>query len=91
MRSQKGISNRGLKIRFAVFALVFSMVSFGSDQQTASKVEPPRTADESFHPEIKAPAFPKGKGPVVLIDEAHNNFHTATGTYKPFAALLKRD
>jgi thiol:disulfide interchange protein DsbD len=60
-------------------------------QQTASKVEPPRTADESFHFEIESPAFPSGKGPVVLIDEAHNNFHSATGTYKPFAALLKKD
>ena len=55
------------------------------------QVEPPRTADESFHPEIERPAYPKGAGPVVLIDEAHNNFHTAGGTYKPFAALLERD
>jgi len=78
-------------MRFVVLVLVFSMVSFGSGQQTASQVEPPRTADESFRFEIENPAFPPGKGPVVLIDEAHNNFHTATGTYKPFAALLKRD
>jgi hypothetical protein len=28
---------------------------------------------------------------VVLIDEAHNNFHTADGRYKPFADLLRRD
>jgi hypothetical protein len=28
---------------------------------------------------------------VVLVDEAHNNFHTSVGTYEPFARLLARD
>lgn len=37
------------------------------------------------------PAYPKGKGPLVLIDESHNNFHTAVGTYKPFATRIERD
>jgi Tol biopolymer transport system component len=60
-------------------------------QQTASTVEPPRTVDRSFHYPIKSPAYPEGKGPVVLIDEAHNNFHTAVGTYLPFADLLRQD
>jgi hypothetical protein len=27
----------------------------------------------------------------VLIDEAHNNFHTASGRYRPFAKLLEAD
>lgn len=60
-------------------------------QQTASTVEPPRTVDKSFRFPIKNPAFRHGKGPVVLIDEAHNNFHTAAGTYLPFADLLRQD
>ena len=60
-------------------------------QQTASRVEPPRTVDRSFRYEIKSPAYPEGRGPVVLIDEAHNNFHTAVGTYLPFAELLQQD
>jgi hypothetical protein len=60
-------------------------------QQTASTVEPPRTVDRDFHYAIKDPAYPEGKGPVVLIDEAHNNFHTAVGNYFPFAELLRRD
>ncbi|MBD3414659.1 MAG: prolyl oligopeptidase family serine peptidase [Candidatus Aminicenantes bacterium] len=62
-----------------------------SPQQTASTVEPPRTADRSFQYEIKRPAYPFGQGPVVLIDEAHNNFHTAVSTYWPFAKLLEQD
>ncbi len=60
-------------------------------QQTASTVEPPRTVDKFFRYIIKKPAYPEGKGPVVLVDEAHNNFHTAVGTYLPFADLLRQD
>ncbi len=47
--------------------------------------------DTSFSPPIEHPAFAVGAGPVVLIDEAHDNFHTATGRYLPFARLLGRD
>lgn len=50
-----------------------------------------QVADQAFRPPIEKPAYPTGKGPVVLIDEAHNNFHTAAGRYLPFAELLKRD
>jgi hypothetical protein len=48
-------------------------------------------ADLAFAPPIAAPAFPADRGPVVLVDEAHHNFHTTTGRYQPFAALLRRD
>lgn len=47
--------------------------------------------DPNFKPEIEDPAFPKGEGPIVLIDGHHQNFHTAEGRYKPFARLLRRD
>ncbi len=70
--------------------ILFLTVTFGF-QQTASTVEPPRTVNRSFRYVIKKPAFPEGKGPVVLIDEAHNNFHTGVGTYLPFAELLMQD
>ncbi|MGI9108310.1 MAG: DUF4350 domain-containing protein [Pyrinomonadaceae bacterium] len=36
------------------------------------------------------PAHTK-KGPKVLFDEAHNNFHTSGGRYKPFADLIAGD
>jgi hypothetical protein len=48
-------------------------------------------ADTAFHPHVPAPAFPAGKGPLVVIDEAHHNFHTADGRYLPFATLLRQD
>ena len=50
-----------------------------------------QVADTAFRPPIENPAYPVGTGPVVLIDEAHSNFHTATGRYLPFAELLRRD
>lgn len=71
--------------------LFFGLLVLGFGQETTSTVEPPRTADLSFHPPIENPAYPRGRGPLVLIDEAHNNFHTADGTYKPFATLIERD
>ena len=50
-----------------------------------------QVADTAFRPRIDSPAYPYGTGPVVLIDEAHANFHTAMGRYLPFAELLRRD
>jgi hypothetical protein len=49
------------------------------------------TPDTEFKPPVENPAYPKGNGPVVMIDEAHFNWHTATGRYLPFAELLRRD
>lgn len=50
-----------------------------------------QVADRDFHPRVAHPAFETGHGPLVLLDEAHYNFHTADGRYAPFAELLRRD
>lgn len=50
-----------------------------------------QVADTAFKPPIAHPAYPEGKGPLVLLDEAHHNFHTASGRYFAFADLLRRD
>jgi hypothetical protein len=50
-----------------------------------------QVSDTLFQAPIAKPAYNKGKGPVVLIDEAHHNFHTATGRFRPFGLLLERD
>lgn len=47
--------------------------------------------DLAFEPPISRPAWNEGSGPVVQIDEAHHNFHTAEGRYAAFAQLLRRD
>lgn len=47
--------------------------------------------DLTYNPVIGSPAYAKGNGPVVLVDEGHNNFHTTEDRYKPFALLLVKD
>jgi hypothetical protein len=46
--------------------------------------------DPDFNTKVENPAYDKNR-PRVLFDEAHNNFHTTTGRYKPFADLLYHD
>lgn len=50
-----------------------------------------QVADTEYNPPIAKPAYALDKGPLVLLDEAHFNFHTASGRYQTFAALLRRD
>jgi len=47
-------------------------------------------ADPNFNPHVEHPAYTKNF-PRVLFDEAHNNFHTTTGRYKPFVDLMFSD
>ena len=47
-------------------------------------------ADPEFDAKVIRPAF-TDTHPLVLVDEAHNNFHTTFGRYKPFVDLLKND
>ena len=54
----------------------------------AQEIQP---ADSVFDATVARPAFARGAGPVVAIDEAHNNFHTVDGRYRPFAELLRND
>ena len=50
-------------------------------------------ADPSFRPVITDPEFPKGRGPVIWLDEGHNNIVNATpgNRYGPFVAALRAD
>src|SRR5213594_1136315 len=41
-----------------------------------------QVADPDFDTKVANPAYTK-KHPKVFLDEAHNNFHTASGRYKP--------
>jgi hypothetical protein len=49
-----------------------------------------QVADPDFDTRVAKPAY-TSKHPKVLLDEAHNNFHTASGRYKPFADLITSD
>jgi hypothetical protein len=61
--------------------LVGGASCFNSDQQP----------DPDFVPKNINSTFSKLNSPVVLIDEAHNNFLTKNGRYKPFSQVLSSD
>lgn len=49
-----------------------------------------QVADPDFDAKVANPAYVK-KHPKVFLDEAHFNFHTAAGRYKPFVDLISSD
>jgi hypothetical protein len=50
----------------------------------------PQIADPNFNARVAGPTFTRER-PVIIFDEGHQNFHTSTGRYKPFADLLAND
>ncbi|WP_224485015.1 SgcJ/EcaC family oxidoreductase [Robertkochia aurantiaca] len=47
--------------------------------------------DTTFTYQPRQAAYPAGEGPLVLIDEGHENLHAAGGNFAPFAKLLRED
>lgn len=70
----------------AAFALLLAAAPVTPRPAAAQQV-----ADSTFAPEILTPSYPPGAGPVVMLDEAHANFHTLAGRYLAFGRLLTRD
>jgi hypothetical protein len=56
----------------------------------AAGVTAQQIADPEFKTTVEHPAYTKSF-PRVLFDEAHDNFHTTEGRYKPFADLINSD
>jgi hypothetical protein len=50
-----------------------------------------QVADAGFSPPVPDPVYKEGAGPLILLDEAHYNFHTAGGRYLAFVNLARRD
>jgi hypothetical protein len=70
-----------MKIFIAILALVLLTSVTGLAQQQP---------DLEFDTSVASPAYKK-EGPRVMFDEAHHNFHTVEGRYKPFVDLLFND
>ncbi len=71
--------NKLLPILALTFAFLFSL-----------PVAAQQFADPEFDTRVERPAYTRNY-PRVLFDEAHNNFHTAIGRYKPFVDLITND
>ena len=73
-------------VRLTVIAIVFFTVIVSTLSLTFGQQQ----SDSNFDAKVIRPAFTKSH-PKVLFDEAHNNFHTAEGRYKPFVNLISND
>jgi len=70
-------------IRFTLAVVVMSLlVGCSSSEQVP---------DKSYNPPVRNPAYGVGEGPVVCLDESHNNFHTLDNRFWAFGELLRRD
>lgn len=56
----------------------------------ASALFAQQIADPDFDASVRQKTY-TAQHPLVVIDEAHNNFHTASGRYEPLARLLRND
>jgi hypothetical protein len=68
-----------LLVTFCAFLLLTCVPVFAQQQ-----------ADPEFNTSVENPAYKK-EGPRVMFDEAHHNFHTTEGRYKPFVDLMFND
>jgi hypothetical protein len=85
MGSRSIVSGRGRASLFTHLALLVALSVTGAAAARAQQVP-----DSSFDVRVASPAFMK-RHPRVVLDEAHHNFHTASGRYLPFARLLRSD
>ncbi len=51
----------------------------------------PQAPNKLFDPNIKNPTYPNSDGPIVYLDEAHNNFHKLDELYWGFGEVLRQD
>jgi len=68
-------------MRKILLLLAFSVTSASAQQE----------ADSLFRFDILQPRYAYGKGPLILLDEAHHNYHTTTGRFRPFSDFLRQD
>lgn len=73
-------------MRKRLACLTLCVLVFGGSSPARAQ----QLADSNFDASVARPAY-KENGPRVLFDEAHLNFHTADGRYKPFADLVRSD
>ena len=68
----------------SLFVLVTSLLAFPHPSHAQ------RVVDATFDVSVAKPAY-KNKHPKVLFDDAHFNYHTSDGLYKPFVDLITND
>ena len=72
-----------MKIKIAAVLATFILCSGGMHGQ--------QVADTAYNFAIANPRYEVGKGSVITVDAAHNNFHTLDNRYGPFGKVLEGD
>lgn len=85
IKFRKSFRFKNYIISFMKFILLSSLLFLTSI--ATSQVSP----DTLFDPVLNAPAYPKGQGPLIHVDAAHHNYHTASDRFAPFAKVLQND
>ena len=81
------LSLNNLLVFLAINPFFFSSLSCESQKQNSDTEQ---VADLTYKPTVEKPAY-TNVHPEVLFDEAHNNWHTSSGRYKPFVDLISSD
>jgi hypothetical protein len=71
---------------FLGFRLILALVVAGWNNANGQQVP-----DYDFDPKISDPSYSLRSGPLVIVDEAHHNFHTIAGRYNAFSKVLNHD
>jgi hypothetical protein len=77
-------------VRLILILSVFSLCGLLVVVVAALRSGQQQAADPNFDAKVIRPAY-SNKHPKVLFDEAHNNFQTTRGGYKPFVELITND
>jgi len=77
-----GCDTVGLMLKILLALLVTLLLPVASSAQ--------QHADPKYAPQMARPAY-GGAGPIVVVDDSHDNFHTLEGKYAPFGELLAAD
>ena len=73
-------------------ATTLASIAIGMSGTATARLSGQQVVDSAYvPPRIARPVYPANGGPVVVIDEAHQNFHTMDARYLPFARLLRAD
>jgi len=81
------LSIRNIQLKYIGKIIFLGLVLIGVSSCSKSD----QIADPDFIPKNTQYSFSKINSPIVFIDEAHNNFHTENGRYKPFSQVLLSD
>ena len=72
-----------LSVLVALCSVVFNAAVFAADW--------PMSNDPGFDTSVERPMYEHSKGPTILLDAGHHNFHVTEGFIKPFAELAAAD